>query len=88
MRNQFGAFLKSLPKIGDDIYHIAKRSEESFKTFVTPGMLFEAFDFDYFGPIDGHNIDHLVDILSNIKNPTDPVLLHVTTPKRQGVRAG
>ncbi len=84
MRNQFGAFLKSLPKIGDDIYNIAKRSEESFKTFITPGMLFEAFNFDYFGPIDGHNLDHLIDILTNIKNPEDPVLLHVTTKKGKG----
>ena len=84
MRNQFGAFLKSLPKIGDDMYNIAKRSEESFKAFITPGMLFEAFDFDYFGPIDGHNLDHLIDILKNIKNPKDPVLLHVTTVKGKG----
>ncbi|MBU2630954.1 MAG: 1-deoxy-D-xylulose-5-phosphate synthase [Proteobacteria bacterium] len=84
MRNQFGAFLKSLPKIGDDIYNIAKRSEESFKTFITPGMLFEAFNFDYFGPIDGHNLDHLIDILTNIRNPKDPVLLHVTTKKGKG----
>ena len=65
MRNQFGQFLKSVPKIGEDMYGWAKRWEESFKTFVTPGMLFEAFNFDYFGPIDGHNLDHLIDILSN-----------------------
>lgn len=85
LRNQFGAFLKSLPKIGEDIYQIAKRSEESFKTFVTPGMLFEAFNFDYFGPINGHNLDHLIDILDNIKNAADsPVLLHVTTVKGKG----
>ena len=84
MRNQFGAFLKSLPKIGDEIYKIAKRSEESFKTFITPGMLFEAFNFDYFGPIDGHNLDHLIDILKNIRNPKEPVLLHVTTVKGKG----
>ncbi len=84
MRNRFGAFLKSLPKIGDDIYNIAKRSEESFKTFITPGMLFEAFNFDYFGPIDGHNLDHLIDILQNIKKPNDPILLHVTTVKGKG----
>lgn len=84
LRNQFGVFLKSLPKIGDDIYNIAKRSEESFKAFITPGMLFEAFNFDYFGPIDGHNLDHLIDILKNIKNPKDPVLLHVTTVKGKG----
>jgi 1-deoxy-D-xylulose-5-phosphate synthase len=84
MRNQFGSMLKSLPKIGDDMYHIAKRWEESFKTFVTPGMLFEAFNFDYFGPIDGHNLDHLIDIMTNIKNPDSPVLLHVTTIKGKG----
>ena len=86
MRNRFGVFLKSLPKIGDDIYNIAKRSEESFKTFITPGMLFEAFNFDYFGPIDGHNLDHLIDILKNIKNPKDPILLHVTTIKGKGYK--
>ena len=84
MRNQFGQFLKSLPKIGDDMYGFAKRWEESFKTFVTPGMLFEAFNFDYFGPIDGHNLNHLIDILENIKNPDSPVLLHVTTQKGKG----
>ncbi len=84
MRNQFGQFLKSVPKIGDDMYDWAKRWEESFKTFVTPGMLFEAFNFDYFGPIDGHNLDHLIDILTNIKNPDSPVLLHVTTVKGKG----
>jgi len=84
MRNQFGQFLKSLPKIGDDMYGFAKRWEESFKTFVTPGMLFEAFNFDYFGPIDGHNLNHLIDILANIKNPDSPVLLHVTTQKGKG----
>ncbi|MFZ3048931.1 MAG: 1-deoxy-D-xylulose-5-phosphate synthase N-terminal domain-containing protein, partial [Desulfatirhabdiaceae bacterium] len=39
LRKEFGEFLKSLPRIGDDIYQFAKRSEESFKSFVTPGML-------------------------------------------------
>ncbi len=83
-RKEFGVFLKSLPKIGDNIYSLAKRSEESFKTFVTPGMLFEAFNFEYFGPIDGHNLDHLIDILNNIKEMKEPVLLHVTTQKGKG----
>jgi 1-deoxy-D-xylulose-5-phosphate synthase len=86
LRKDFGSLLKSLPKIGDDVYQLAKRSEESFKTFVTPGMLFEAFNFEYFGPIDGHNIDHLIDILENIKFRDEPVLLHVTTKKGKGYR--
>jgi len=83
-RKEFGVFLKSLPGFGDDIYQFAKRSEDSFKTFVTPGMLFEAFNFDYFGPINGHNIDHLVDILNNIRFRDEPVLLHVVTTKGKG----
>jgi 1-deoxy-D-xylulose-5-phosphate synthase len=83
-RKEFGDFLKSLPRIGDNIYNWAKRGEESFKTFVTPGMLFEAFNFDYFGPIKGHNLNHLINILSNVKNIKDPVLLHVTTTKGKG----
>jgi len=84
MRKNFGEFLKRLPRIGDDVYQIAKRSEESFKMFVTPGMLFEAFNFDYFGPIDGHNLAHLINILENIRNIDDPVLLHVNTRKGKG----
>jgi len=86
MRKEFGEFLKSLPRIGENVYQLAKRSEESFKTFVTPGMLFEAFNFEYFGPIDGHNLNHLIDILRNIRKMDEPVLLHVTTKKGKGYR--
>ena len=83
-RKEFGEFLKSLPKIGDDVYQWAKRTEESLKTFTTPGMLFEAFNFEYFGPINGHKLNHLIDILNNIKYLKEPVLLHVTTQKGKG----
>ena len=84
LRKDFGAFLKSLPKVGDDIYQIAKRTEDSFKSFVTPGMLFEAYNFEYFGPINGHNLEHLINILNNIKYLSEPVLLHVTSIKGKG----
>ncbi len=86
LRRELGDFLKSLPRIGEDVYQFAKRSEESFKTFVTPGMLFEAFNFEYFGPIDGHNLGHLIDILRNISHLDEPVLLHVTTRKGKGYK--
>jgi 1-deoxy-D-xylulose-5-phosphate synthase len=84
LRKEAGDFLKSLPKFGDDIYQLAKRTEESLKTLVTPGMLFEAFNFEYFGPIDGHKLNHLIDILNNIKHLKEPVLLHVSTQKGKG----
>lgn len=83
-KKEFSGFLKSLPMIGDDIYQFAKRSKESFKTFITPGMLFEAFNFEYFGPINGHNLSHLIDILINIRELNEPVLLHITTKKGKG----
>ena len=83
-RKEFGTLLKSVPKLGDDFYNIAKRSEDSFKAFVTPGILFEAFDFEYFGPINGHRLEHLINMLNNIKTLDDPVLLHVTTKKGKG----
>ena len=73
--------IKSLPGIGDNAYEFAKRSKASFKTFITPGMLFEAFNVEYFGPIDGHNLNRLIEMLSNLKKIDQPVLLHVKTKK-------
>ncbi len=84
MRKDIGEFLKSVPRFGDDIYQFAKRWEESLRSFITPGMLFQAFNFDYFGPIDGHNLNHLIDILQNIRHLKEPVLLHVLTKKGMG----
>ena len=64
----------------------AARKAESFtRSMATGGALFEALDFYYVGPIDGHNLDHLVPILKNVRNITDkPVLLHVVTQKGKG----
>jgi 1-deoxy-D-xylulose-5-phosphate synthase len=84
LRKELGDFLKSVPKVGGDIYQLAKRTEETIKAFVTPGMLFEAFNFEYFGPIDGHKLNHLIDILKNIKLLKEPILLHVSTQKGKG----
>jgi 1-deoxy-D-xylulose-5-phosphate synthase len=84
LREELKDFLKSLPKFGDDVYNLAKRTEESFKAFVTPGMLFESFNFNYFGPIKGHRLDHLIDTLQNVKEMREPVLFHVTTTKGKG----
>jgi 1-deoxy-D-xylulose-5-phosphate synthase len=84
LRDEFKRFFKSLPMIGDDIYKFAKKTEESFKTFVTPGMLFEAFEYDYMGPINGHNLEHLISILENIRELNKPILLHITTTKGKG----
>lgn len=84
LREELKEFFKSLPKFGDDVYNLAKKSEESFKAFVTPGMLFEAFNFTYFGPIKGHRLDHLIDTLQNVKEMHKPILFHILTKKGKG----
>ena len=65
---------------------IAKRVEEHAKGMLTPSTMFEEFGFNYTGPIDGHNIDVLVDTLNNIKQLGGPQFLHVVTKKGQGYK--
>ncbi len=77
-------FLDSVPKIGKDLRRLAKKAEEAVKGFLTPGMLFEAFDFDYVGPIDGHKLEELIQTLENITHMDGPVLMHVVTKKGKG----
>lgn len=71
-------------KIGDRIKHIASKIEGGIKGVITPGMLFEALGFRYFGPINGHNIVNLVKILEEVKDLGGPILLHVITEKGRG----
>jgi 1-deoxy-D-xylulose-5-phosphate synthase len=73
-------------KIGDRLRHIAAKVEGGIKGVVTPGMLFEALGFRYFGPINGHNIVNVVKILEEIKDFSGPSLLHVVTEKGHGYK--
>jgi len=77
-------FLKSLPGVGENILNLARRSEDSFITFFTPGMLFEAFKFKYIGPINGHRLDQTIEALENANHLKGPVLVHVLTKKGKG----
>ncbi len=79
-------FLEGLDGFGKGMLKVAKRAEESLKGLFTPGMLFEAFGFEYIGPIDGHNIELLLETLENVKRFDDAVLIHVLTKKGKGYR--
>jgi 1-deoxy-D-xylulose-5-phosphate synthase len=70
--------------IGDRLRKAASRVEGSIKSVMTPGMLFEAFGFNYFGPLNGHNIAKLVKMLRLTKELKGPILLHVMTEKGKG----
>ncbi|MFM7481754.1 MAG: 1-deoxy-D-xylulose-5-phosphate synthase, partial [Candidatus Methylopumilus sp.] len=74
------AVLSAIPPM----LEFAKRAEEHVKGMVIPGTLFEEFGFNYIGPIDGHDIDALVDTLSNLKELHGPQFLHVATQKGYG----
>jgi 1-deoxy-D-xylulose-5-phosphate synthase len=71
---------------GDRIRSAAARVEEGLKVIVTPGMLFEALGFRYFGPINGHNITQLVRIFQEVKEYSGPILVHVSTQKGKGYK--
>ena len=85
LREEIKARLKRLPSpVGDTVYKAARTVEEAIKGLVTPGMLFESLGFQYVGPVDGHNLNHLIDSLVNVKRLKGPVLLHVVTKKGKG----
>ena len=84
IREEIKSRIKNLPGVGDKVYKVARHVEEAIKGLVTPGMLFEALGFTYVGPVDGHNLNHLIDNLKNIKRLKGPVLIHVITKKGRG----
>ncbi|WP_029075771.1 1-deoxy-D-xylulose-5-phosphate synthase [Kaistia adipata] len=67
------------------LHEKAKQTEEYARGFFTGGTLFEELGFYYVGPIDGHNLDHLLPVLRNLRDaPEGPILLHVVTQKGKG----
>ncbi|TWJ19653.1 1-deoxy-D-xylulose-5-phosphate synthase [Geobacter argillaceus] len=84
MKKDVEGFLVSLDGIGRSALQVAKRAEESLKGLFTPGMLFEAFGFEYIGPIDGHNLPLLEETLEKVRRFDDAVLVHVITKKGKG----
>ena len=80
------SFLGRLDTVGKDLLHVAKKAEDSFKDFFTPGMLFNAFGFEYIGPIDGHDLPMLMETLENLKKHHNAVLVHVLTKKGKGYK--
>lgn len=78
------SMLKNIPKIGPPMLEVAKRAEESVKGMIVPGVLFEELGFRYIGPIDGHEMDHLLTTFENIKQLRGPILIHVVTKKGKG----
>ena len=86
LRGELKNFLKKIPNIGEQVIRFSRQVEESVKTFVVPGALFEELGFTYVGPLEGHRLDYLIKNFENIKNLEGPVLVHVITQKGRGYK--
>ena len=75
-----------LDQFGDRFRKVASRLETGIKAFITPGMLFEALGFRYFGPANGHNVKKLIDLFEHIKPLNGPILVHIYTEKGKGYK--
>ena len=73
-----------LDHFGDRLRVVAQKLEKGVKAVVTPGMLFEALGFRYFGPFNGHNVVKLVEILRHVKDLKGPILIHTISQKGKG----
>jgi 1-deoxy-D-xylulose-5-phosphate synthase len=69
---------------GKTVAHVARKAEEAAKGLIGPGMLFEEFGLNYFGPIDGHNLPLLIETFKFLKQQNRPVVLHAITQKGRG----
>ncbi len=75
------SFLKPLPQA----YHLARKVETQMKAMVAPGTIFEELGLNYIGPIDGHNLKELKEVISNLKDFEGPQFLHIITKKGAGL---
>jgi 1-deoxy-D-xylulose-5-phosphate synthase len=75
-----------LDQFGDRMRRIAVRLEHGIKAVITPGMLFEALGFRYFGPVNGHNVHQVIKIFEQVKELKGPILIHALTQKGKGYK--
>jgi len=78
--------LKIVSKLKFLSFKSIKKLVKRFKTILFPGLMFEEMGFTYVGPIDGHNINQLIEILTKVKDFKGPVLLHIVTKKGKGYK--
>jgi 1-deoxy-D-xylulose-5-phosphate synthase len=85
VRDEIWKTTGSLPTGKGITRKIIRKVEESLKSLMVPGLLFDEFGFRYFGPIDGNDMNIMVNTLENIKDINSPVLLHIVTKKGKGM---
>ena len=76
--------VRKIPRLGSRLHKVGKRLEETVKSLIVPGAFFEHLGFRYIGPVDGHNVDLLINTLENIRHLRGPILFHIVTTKGKG----
>ncbi|HEY8423703.1 MAG TPA: 1-deoxy-D-xylulose-5-phosphate synthase, partial [Clostridia bacterium] len=77
--------IDQLPIIGKPLLNVLEKIRDRVKFALVSGKIFEQFGLKYIGPIDGHNLDELIEFLSDVKSLNEPVLLHIVTQKGKGL---
>jgi 1-deoxy-D-xylulose-5-phosphate synthase len=84
LKKDFEQFVNRIPFIGKSLVDTAERIKGGLKYVIMPGMIFEELGFTYFGPVDGHNIAAIKNVLQQADKMSGPVLVHVVTEKGKG----
>jgi 1-deoxy-D-xylulose-5-phosphate synthase len=85
-RQKIKNLLNRVPSLSNEAIMLARRAINSSKVLLTPGILFEGLNFQYIGPLDGHNIFELLEFFNNIKQLDGPILVHICTQKGKGYK--
>ncbi|SDW54034.1 1-deoxy-D-xylulose-5-phosphate synthase [Marininema mesophilum] len=84
IKDEVEALLKKIPSVGGTFAHVAERIKDSLKYLIVSGVLFEHLGFTYLGPVNGHNLNGLMESLKQADRTPGPVLVHVITEKGKG----
>ncbi|MEO5357547.1 MAG: 1-deoxy-D-xylulose-5-phosphate synthase [Nitrospirae bacterium YQR-1] len=84
LKKETKTIIEIIPKVGGHFSKLAQKTEDTLKCFFIPGMLFEELGFTYMGPIDGHDIEGLIDTFESVKTRQGPILIHAVTKKGKG----
>ncbi|MFX0548942.1 1-deoxy-D-xylulose-5-phosphate synthase [Hathewaya histolytica] len=86
LKSDVNSTLSKIPAVGKEMVSSIQKLKDGFKQIIVPGMFFEEVGIRYFGPIDGHNIKDLTEVLSQAKQINEPVIIHVITKKGKGYK--
>ena len=84
LREEVEKMIRAVPRLGPRLLKLSQDLVETAKSMLIPGLVFEELGFEYVGPINGHNLEELMDVLAKAKERPGPVMVHIVTQKGKG----